>query len=139
MVFDWKSGDGTICHFWYGCDLEPYAADVYVCKGNKRHDYTVRTDEGSMAVQREALYDADKDFKKALYYASALLAQFCPCPSCPVAKCAGEGHRTARIMHHAWALFSGITTGKVQRQNRIGRRRLTSEMGLWEISGNGAR
>lgn len=67
VIFDWKSGDSTICHLWYGRDLEPYAADVYVWRGNKRHDYTVRTAEGSMAVQHEALYDADKDFNKILY------------------------------------------------------------------------
>lgn len=67
VIFDWKSGDSTICHLWYGRDLEPYAADVYVWKGNKRRDYTVRTVEGSMAVQHEALYDAGKDFKKVLY------------------------------------------------------------------------
>ena len=29
VIFDWKSGDSTICHIWYGRDLEPYAADVY--------------------------------------------------------------------------------------------------------------
>lgn len=67
VIFDWKSGDSIICHLWYGRDLEPYAADVYVWKGNKRHDYTVRTVESSMAVQHEALYDAGKDFKKVLY------------------------------------------------------------------------
>ena len=67
VIFDWKSGDSTICHIWYGRDLEPYAADVYVWRGNKRHDYIVRTVEGSMVVQHEALYDADKDFRKVLY------------------------------------------------------------------------
>lgn len=67
VIFDWKSGDSTICHLWYGRNLEPYAADIYVWKGNKRHDYTVRTTEGSMAVQHEALYDAGKDYKKVLY------------------------------------------------------------------------
>lgn len=67
VIFDWKGGDSTLCHLWYGRDLEPYAADVYVWKGNRRHDYTVRTVEGSMAVQHEALYDAGKDFKKVLY------------------------------------------------------------------------
>lgn len=64
MIFDWKSGDSAICHIWYGRDLEPYAADVCVWRDNKRHDYIghdyiVRTVEGSMAVQHEALYDAD--------------------------------------------------------------------------------
>ena len=67
VIFDKKNGDSTICHLWYGRDLEPYAADVYVWKGDNRHDYTVRTVEGSMTVQHEALYDAGKDFKKILY------------------------------------------------------------------------
>lgn len=67
MIFDWKSGDSTICHIWYRRDLEPYAADVYVWRGTKRHDYIVRTVESSMVVQHEALYDADKGFRKVLY------------------------------------------------------------------------
>lgn len=54
VIFDKKNGDSTICHLWYGRDLEPYAADVYVWKGDNRHDYTVRTVEGSMTVQHEA-------------------------------------------------------------------------------------
>ena len=50
VIFDWKSGDSTICHIWYGRDLGPYATDVYVWRGNKRHDYIVRTVKGSMVV-----------------------------------------------------------------------------------------
>lgn len=66
VIFDWKDGGSTICHLWYGRDLKPYAADVYVWEG-QRHDYTVRTVGGSMVVQHEALYDARKDFKQILY------------------------------------------------------------------------
>lgn len=64
VVFDWDDGDSVIAHVWYLASLEPYAADVYVWRGHKCHEFYVRTKNGEMFVDHGGLNDVATDCRE---------------------------------------------------------------------------
>lgn len=63
-LFDWDNGDSVIAHVWYLASLEPYAADVYVWREDKCHEYSVRTKGGEMVVDHEGVSDISTGYRE---------------------------------------------------------------------------